>query len=445
MGTLEQLAAQLLLGEQGQEEENSNIFEMGANTQRTPNINISSLEKLVAQENPYYMINSGTSAAMNAAQEYLKPLGIDEDSGRYVVRDTYSEALPWALGAGVLQGVLSGFGDDYQGTLQDRYLQALSGQEPSGYLPGKLFSNAKTQAQLFGAQQRQQQGQLELKEKKARLTKLQDKLLENGVTLDTDEEGNMWFKKIPALDPIAKESALIGAKKTAELAAEDDFWRRQSQGGIETLNPNSPKAKAIASGEEKLTALRKELQGAQAFQDYQVAEKGYRVMLKAAKDPSAASDLDFVYGAIQMIEPGMAVREGEQAAVANSTSIPDAFKGYMQKALTGQGALTTEVREGILRLAARRFDEHARTFGSARTFYEQEAQRLGAPNPAAVTYMENPPSADEVARSLSGNASMGAGTGGGGDIRSKAAAILAARKQLSQSQPPLTLAPTPLR
>lgn len=306
MGTLEQLAAQLLLGEQGQEEENSNIFEMGANTQRTPNINISSLEKLVAQENPYYMINSGTSAAMNAAQEYLKPLGVDEDTGRYVVRDTYSEALPWALGAGVLQGVLSGFGDDYQGTLQDRYLQALSGQEPSGYLPGKLFSNAKTQAQLFG-QRNQGPSILEREDRKAKneITKeIVSKIMENP-------------RNARAALPLIQNLGLFGTPKQRTIVDEDaEFLNGASDLEATRQAPNQP-ARGIEGA--MLDDIKSEAnmlmdEGATPSQAYQAARDIY-----GAKK----GELDRQYKRIEEAE-----KAGQEAKN---------FVGQLQLALQGAG------------------------------------------------------------------------------------------------------------
>ena len=73
---------------------------------------------------------------------------------------------------------------------------------------------------------------------------------------------------------------------------------------------------------------------------------------KALKDPGAVADQELVrYGIL--IEPGMAVREGEQAALANSASIPDEWRAEMAKALNGESGLSPKTREGIKRLAMR--------------------------------------------------------------------------------------------
>jgi len=83
----------------------------------------------------------------------------------------------------------------------------------------------------------------------------------------------------------------------------------------------------------------------------------------------AANDLELVRGAIQAIEPGMAVREGEQAAVASSQSIPDEWKGALNKALNGGTGLSEDVRQGILRIAARRYSEYRDAFNQKHGAY----------------------------------------------------------------------------
>jgi hypothetical protein len=123
--------------------------------------------------------------------------------------------------------------------------------------------------------------------------------------------------------------------------------------------------------------VRKEFQGLPEVKNYVTSEIGYRSLQKAMEDPSAASDLEIIRGAIQAIEPGMAVREGEQAAVAASASIPGQYKGWLTKALSGESALPPEVREGVMRIAERRYQEHASMFNKARDFYSGQAGKVG--------------------------------------------------------------------
>lgn len=92
-----------------------------------------------------------------------------------------------------------------------------------------------------------------------------------------------------------------------------------------------------------------------ASRDFEYVNTSYRSMMEAVKDDSTAADLELVRAAIQVIEPGLAVREGEQRAVSASQSIPDAWKGQMLNAMTGQGRLRDDLRQGLIRLADRRY------------------------------------------------------------------------------------------
>lgn len=344
-------------------------------------------QQAIRAENPYYRLQ----AVPNAVTQQALQLGAQ--SGR----DNLGEALAWGVGSGLLSGLLGGAGDSYQQTLTDRYIKAA--QTPgataeSSELPPGLFGKANRTGEMFRMQNALDQRASAQKFQQDRAAKLADLLAEQGFVVDA--EGNRKQIFDPAEIAANKERAVARAKIEGENAA----WNAPGE------NPNSPQAKSKKDLEERTTALRKELQGNDAFKSYEVSEKGYRTMLKALNDTSAVADLDFVYGAIQMIEPGMAVREGEQAAVANSTSIPESLKGALMKALNGEGRLTPDVRQAVVRLAQRRFDEHSRTFGLARNFYAQQAQRQGI-DPGNISYMPPPISAQEIAKSLNG---------GGGDL-----------------------------
>jgi hypothetical protein len=82
----------------------------------------------------------------------------------------------------------------------------------------------------------------------------------------------------------------------------------------------------------------------------------------------------------------MAVREGEQRAVAMSQSIPESWKGQMEKAMSGGAALGPEIREGLKRLAMRSYEGHKTQYDEAKNFYEQQAMRIGL-DPSSISYM----------------------------------------------------------
>jgi hypothetical protein len=139
------------------------------------------------------------------------------------------------------------------------------------------------------------------------------------------------------------------------------------------------RAKLTVAQREETDKLRKEFSGLPEVKNYSLIDTAARVVTKAVKDPSAVATQELVRRAVQLIEPGMAVREGEQAAIMNSQSIPDQFKGQLQKALTGEGGLQEDVRAGILRIAQRAYESQAERYKSTKDFYEGIAKERNLP------------------------------------------------------------------
>lgn len=102
----------------------------------------------IKAENPYFQFQAVPQAVTKLALSMMKPTGYDDETGDLVVPVSYGKTLPWAVGAGLLEGVLGGLGDDYQSTLTDRYVQGALGGNPSG-LSGKLAGNSARANQLF--------------------------------------------------------------------------------------------------------------------------------------------------------------------------------------------------------------------------------------------------------------------------------------------------------
>lgn len=287
---------------------------------------------------------------------------------------------------GLLTGLLSGgaksLSDDYQSRATDAYTGVLNSMLGGGevakpdVLPESLFRDAQKQATIFkvvqGLKDRAATQEYDL----TRAGKVQDALLSAGYVTSTDESGKPKVVKIDALDPTEQ----VRLKKIAEIKAENEAYG----GGIDE-NPNSPQYKLTKDKETDLENIRKEFQGQQTYKDFVVSEKGYRSLLKAIEDPYSTSDLELVRGAIQAIEPGMAVREGEAAAAEKSGSIPDQWKAAINKSLTGGTGLAPEIREGILRIAQRRYDEQARAFNIDRESYLTQAERKKLPNPSEIS------------------------------------------------------------
>jgi len=91
----------------------------------------------------------------------------------------------------------------------------------------------------------------------------------------------------------------------------------------------------------------------------------------------SVSDVALVTAFAKLLDPGSVVREGEAAAIAQSGSLPDAFKQSMLNALTGQGQLPPEVKQEIVSLSRKLYYDTASDARSTIEGYQNRAARAG--------------------------------------------------------------------
>ena len=125
--------------------------------------------------------------------------------------------------------------------------------------------------------------------------------------------------------------------------------------------------------------LRKEFSALPEVKNFSLIDNASKVVAKAVKDPASVATQELVRRAVQLIEPGMAVREGEQAAIMSSQSIPDQFKGELSRALNGEGGLVKETRDGIMRIAQRAYEAQAERYTTTKNYYEGLAKERKLP------------------------------------------------------------------
>ncbi len=157
-----------------------------------------------------------------------------------------------------------------------------------------------------------------------------------------------------------------------------------------------------------LDSLRKEFNALQPVKDFTQVSKAANALSGALKDKGKVADQELVRYSIQMIEPGMAVREGEQAAVANSQSLPDAWKGELAGALSGKSKLSDEVRQGIARLGSRAYDATKLGYGKALEYYDPLAKQRGLGADQSISFLGQAPEASAVFGNIP---QLGTGTG----------------------------------
>ena len=149
---------------------------------------------------------------------------------------------------------------------------------------------------------------------------------------------------------------------------------------------------------EQVDALRKEFSGLPEVKNYSLIDNAAKIVTKAVKDPSSVATQELVRRAVQLIEPGMAVREGEQAAIMASQSIPDRLKGELTRAFAGEGGLSEPTREGILRIAERAYTAQADRYKVTKDYYEGMAKERNLPS-NKISYLGEAPSWEKITSS----------------------------------------------
>lgn len=155
------------------------------------------------------------------------------------------------------------------------------------------------------------------------------------------------------------------------------------------------KQEAEVKKQEQVDALRKEFSALPEVKNYSLIDTAAKVVTQAVKDPSSVATQELVRRAVQLIEPGMAVREGEQAAIMASQSIPDQLKGELSRAFAGEGGLSEPTRQGILRIAERAYSTQADRYKVTKDYYEGLAKERNLPS-KAISYLGDAPTWESI-------------------------------------------------
>ena len=139
---------------------------------------------------------------------------------------------------------------------------------------------------------------------------------------------------------------------------------------------------------DRLQAMRDKFDALPEVKEFIGVDTGFKAMQEAFKDPTGTSDIELTRRAIQAIEHGLAVRTDDQTAISESTSLPGAWKAQMLRALNGESGLDKDVREGLMRIAARKYNQAADKFNVRRQFYMEQAKNAGLDEKGITPYGE---------------------------------------------------------
>lgn len=231
------------------------------------------------------------------------------------------------------------------------------------------------------------------------------------VDLARAKELGVGFGQLGEMDKqrAAARSTLLGALSPTAPATGEGMPTPVLPSAADTLtNPEAykvltkPEREALAARQkldeakqQQADALRKEFTALPEVKNFSLIDTAAKVVSQAVKDPSSVATQELVRRAVQLIEPGMAVREGEQAAIMASQSIPDQFKGEISRALNGEGGLAAETREGIMRIAERAYKTQAEKYKTTKDYYEGLAKERQLP-PKSISYLGEPTNWDSI-------------------------------------------------
>jgi hypothetical protein len=142
---------------------------------------------------------------------------------------------------------------------------------------------------------------------------------------------------------------------------------------------------------DDVASLRKEFDAKPEVTNYKVILPTIKSAVEAAGSRGPGSDLEFVYAVGKILDPASAVREGEQAAIANSQSPANILSGYLDW-VTGGNKLTEEQRNQLLQIMDRRARQaHDLYKGAVDTFSSYATENYGVDPSRVVRDIGAPP------------------------------------------------------
>ncbi len=186
---------------------------------------------------------------------------------------------------------------------------------------------------------------------------------------DTKGTAAAKAKWAQALFDVKLEGQKAEAQALGKIKGESKGYGYGAEG---TANPDDPR-------EKKTTDLRTRFENLEEVQNFKYVQRLATQLTETMKNPSAVADPALAKMAVQFIEPHLSTTSGETGALAGSSSIPDAWKADIQKALKGGSGLSPTVRQGLLNLADSAYKAHGKAFAQTYNLYNSEADRFGIP------------------------------------------------------------------
>ena len=183
-------------------------------------------------------------------------------------------------------------------------------------------------------------------------------------------------------DGAAKLKAYLADKKsTSDTQSKLDMYLRQKadKAEVEKLKATTKADRDKVVDTDK---LRKEIGGSKDVKDHQVIEANYQNignLIEKGKygDFTKADDIALIFSFMKMLDPSSVVREGEQATVANSGTIPETIRALYNKTLVTGEILPPEVRWDYIKQSNSVINAKRKDISGKLSEYEKLAKKRG--------------------------------------------------------------------
>jgi hypothetical protein len=124
--------------------------------------------------------------------------------------------------------------------------------------------------------------------------------------------------------------------------------------------------------------LRGEVQQLPSYKNLSQALPVYKSMVDAAGRNDRGSDVNLIYGFAKVMDPGSVVRESEMSVSQAIATMPQQLQQTIKSQLSGEGRLSPEVRQQIMREAQSRVESYKGMYENDAGMYGEVAKKYKA-------------------------------------------------------------------
>lgn len=264
-------------------------------------------------------------------------------------------------------------------------LSATRTQEPT---PNETLQ-ALADLRLRGVQQQQGQATLaSLLQKQAREQSLADVYRQSGGNPDVVApqllRGGFGEEALAYLTQRAQEAALarrgqqpLAPEQLEYMKAKTEKLRQSPQAKPEKGPDPIKSADALRKEMNLLPEVKAYSQVKPYYQNLKAADEINRQLLAQGKSASGAGDLNFIFNFMKLLDPGVAVMEGDVANAQNAGGIPDKIRAQYNQAVAG-GRLSAEQRADFMRQAEALYGTREKAYNAVAERYRGLASRRNA-------------------------------------------------------------------